>query len=522
MEAAGESSLESMDVLLRAGADANTLDYNNRSALFYALDSNNLSAVKRLLPLSDKGMEDVFLQFPKSSIHFSEEVKSFINSKLDEKPSLLLTGLHSSSELGHLQMLRIMKDFLRYKFHLCSENIRSLIKTDMQKVIVNAIRSDNYEACLIVKDICDLLNYNIQDIHYEQARKRKNKRVINLFANSQQQEIDDICYRLNEDLSILDMMPKTLDILYNNEIQKIKDLILENECPEGILCYEKLLEKLHVKDVHYKESCTWHCPQKEKCQAVRDSVELIKFLLNKISKDYDPIFKNTEVVIVGSLKERTKINEVDEADCLLVLDKKYGEYLEFKSESQTINFVEGKEKQKELEPYRTGNNQFDHQLYFMNFMKALYSAIDKFGSQLPKNLSMDPLSTNFDPCQACMSTEFIKPVFKRCHHRPDCKITNDGKHQANCDCKVFTSPSLTYSKIGGALHLRFGKFGFNLDIDINPPNIPTCNIDQYDGSNWHKRQHLEKTKPVGWLDEWMKSVNMQAANDFLESKRSVR
>ena len=80
----------------------------------------------------------------------------------------------------------------------------------------------------------------------------------------------------------------------------------------------------------------------------------------------------------------------------------------------------------------------------------------------------------------------------------------------------------TYSKIGGALHLRFGKWGFNLDIDINPPNIPICNINQYDGSNWDKRQYLERTKPVGWLDEWMKSVNMQVANAYPESQRSVR
>ena len=155
-------------------------------------------------------------------------------------------------------------------------------------------------------------------------------------------------------------------------------------------------------------------------------------------------------------------------------------------------------------------------------MEALFAVIDKYGSHLPKNLSMDPLTTKFDPCQTCISNEFIKPLYKRCHHRPDCNLTSDGKHQTNCSCKIFTSPSLTYSKIGGALHLRFGKFGFNLDIDINPPNIPTRNIDQYDGNNYQKRQYLEKTKPVGWLDEWMKSVDMFAASSSPDSKRSVR
>ena len=158
----------------------------------------------------------------------------------------------------------------------------------------------------------------------------------------------------------------------------------------------------------------------------------------------------------------------------------------------------------------------------MKFMEALFAVIVEYGNQLPENLSMDPLTTNFDPCETCSSKEFIKPIYKRCHHRPDCQLTTDGKHQTDCDCKIFTSPSLTYSKIGAALHLRFGKFGFNLDIDVTPPFIPTCNIDQYDGHNWEKRQYLERTKPIGWLEEWIKSINMHAASSYPESKKSVR
>ena len=75
-------------------------------------------------------------------------------------------------------------------------------------------------------------------------------------------------------------------------------------------------------------------------------------------------------------------------------------------------------------------------------IRYLFSVIDKYGNQLPKNLSMDPLTTNFVPCQTCKSNELIKPFNKRCHHRNDCKITSDGNHQTNCGCTNFTSPSL--------------------------------------------------------------------------------
>ena len=325
MFAAWESSLETIDVLLRLGADPNIPNVKFNSALWFALDSNNLATVKKLLPVSNKGLDGVFNKFPTSSILFSEEIKSFIRKKLDGEPSSMLTGLKSSSEFGHVPMLVVIKDFLTEKFNLdvahgnmlntvriyFEEKIyknKSKIKAILPKIIENAIDSDKFEACLIVKDICELLNYNIQDIHYEEARKRKNQKIINLFSNSQQQKVNVS----DKDVSILDKIPKTVDIPYKDEMEKIRDLILENENPDGILTYDRLLDKLHVKEVHYKENCTKVCLQREKCQAVRESVELIKFLLNKMSEDHDPIFRNTEVVIVGSLKEQSKINDVDE------------------------------------------------------------------------------------------------------------------------------------------------------------------------------------------------------------------
>ena len=324
MFAAWRSSIETINVLLRLRADPNILNKNKESALWFALDSNNLATVKKLLPVTNKGLEGVFQKFPSSSILFSEEIKSFIRNKLNEEPSLMLTGLKSSSEFGHVQMLEVTKDYLHEKFNLdgAQENVlnrvknylikkfyQNKIKSILSTIIKNVIKSDKFEACLIVRDICELLNYNIQDIHYKEARRRKKQKIINLFSNSHQRKVNVS----NKDVSILDKIPKTVDIPYKDEMEKIRNLILENESPDDILSYNRLLEKLHVKEVHYRENCTEVCPQKEKCQAIRESVELIKFLLNKMSEDHDPIFKNTEVVIVGSLKEQSKINDVDEA-----------------------------------------------------------------------------------------------------------------------------------------------------------------------------------------------------------------
>ena len=156
----------------------------------------------------------------------------------------------------------------------------------------------------------------------------------------------------------------------------------------------------------------------------------------------------------------------------------------------------------------------------MTFLTSMYNVLTSIGRQLPDDLklSMDPLVTAYEPCVTCMSEEYLRPQCKRCKHKADCN------HEDNCGCTEFTSPCMSWTKIGAALHVKFSKYGLNLDIDLNPPNIRTRNIDSYDGDNWKKRQYLEENKSmlVGWLEEWRKSVDMRAASAFPGVKRSVR
>ena len=107
----------------------------------------------------------------------------------------------------------------------------------------------------------------------------------------------------------------------------------------------------------------------------------------------------------------------------------------------------------------------------------------------------------------------------------------DRKHEETCDCRVFTSPCLTFSKIGLALHLEFTQPGgdlLNLDIDINPPALPVSKRrreTEFDGRNVMKRERLEREreKLVDWKTEWNKSEdNSEAAGEDDGLKRSVR
>ena len=92
----------------------------------------------------------------------------------------------------------------------------------------------------------------------------------------------------------------------------MKALLKENDFGGNvILSFKLLLERMHVKKNHYDQDCPSDCEQWENCQAVREIIKLIEYMLDEIAK-YFPIFKNTAVVVVGSLKENTKINQLDE------------------------------------------------------------------------------------------------------------------------------------------------------------------------------------------------------------------
>ena len=145
----------------------------------------------------------------------------------------------------------------------------------------------------------------------------------------------------------------------------------------------------------------------------------------------------------------------------------------------------------------------------------------------------------------------MTPQYVRCRHLPDCqehhqRRRDDEKYEEKCECKVYNAPSLTYSKIGLALHTEFSEGDgskINLDIDINPPTLPVGKMQlvtgysgnyeradksnriypedvkdesEFDGSNTDKRKRLvrDREKLTGWKTEYDKTEdNSEASHD---------
>ena len=92
--------------------------------------------------------------------------------------------------------------------------------------------------------------------------------------------------------------------------------------------------------------------------------------------------------------------------------------------------------------------------------------------------------------------ELMRPETVRCRHRVDCEA-----HDNSCDCKEYTSPSLTHTKSGAVLHLEWGGKGrnqFNIDVDL-VPILPTST--PYNGDITPVAHTLASERVVGWLEE---------------------
>ena len=348
MVAAQWTALDTIDTLLqKLEADANLLDEDKMSALCFALMSNNLSTVKIFLGVTNNGLEEVFKSFAKSSVLFVDEIKEFLLEKLAQNVLLLSVGLKSASKFGNLRMSRLLQDYLNSQIGNISEENLAIIIMDLPVILCNSIQSDKIDVCKVVKEIFTFLKQNVleSDSYKQIAKNRGYREIFNLFAQIPIEHNDRLDAELIKSIqdththiknilesvvhpqtgfreifnlfqdktaSILNMIPKTSEIPYFQEFAKMQALLKENDFGgDVILSFKLLLKRMHVKKNHYDQDCPSDCEQWENCQAVREIIKLIEYMLEEIAK-YFPIFKNTAVVVVGSLKENTKINQLDE------------------------------------------------------------------------------------------------------------------------------------------------------------------------------------------------------------------
>ena len=320
---------------------------------------------------------------------------------------------------------------------------------------------------------------------------------------------------------IFEKVIKSEEFLYHDNISFVIKKWLKDRKSDVWINFEDILHEMKAPEVHYHLDCPQKCIQKQKCKRIRQTKQLVRDLLKEMSKKF-PVFEEPEVIIVGSMKEKTKVGEIDEADLLLLMNEKYKGYFKFNEKKQRIEKI--MEVPEALKPFLNGKI-FDTTKYFQTFVEEIHRVISSGFDRLPKGLT---LSTNFTPCDVCKNHDDNQNI--RCRHKKDCeehlKRLSNPQYEENCNCKEFSSPCLTFSKIGVVLHLQFQEPDgsvFNLDADVNPPTIPVTNIDKFNGSNEMKRKWIleNRHKIVNWRSEYWKSYDMSAAVRYNEDGEMI-
>ena len=330
---------------------------------------------------------------------------------------------------------------------------------------------------------------------------------------------------LESTAQLLDKIPRDVEFTYNQNMDKLGLLIQENSLVPYITLLNQLhLPKVHVDDKEPMVTCpsdlaTSDCSQKQSCQRIRETLSLVHLVSEKLG-ERSKVFEGMGVSLIGSTREGSRAFHNDEVDIHLSLSDDLKELCFFDVENQALK-KRGNSSARNSDVakyFNDADNTFLPKQFFYDFVTFVHSIISTL--TLPKDFHMLPLTTEFTPCTRCMTWKLRGLQVMRCRHKSDCEHhkrcrceePNECKCLDECGCKEYTSPSLTWSKVGVVLHLQWtDKNGtpFSIDCDLNCPTWPTHT--RFMGSTRYAESYLMREQPVGWLEEFSKLENLSAA-----------
>ena len=241
-----------------------------------------------MLANTSEGLDQCVSFLCQADIYVDEEVKEIVNKLLSQGKKKHL--LETASFFGS-------KNVLDYLLNQTSQRWDELM---ISKALKNVILSDKVKACEIVFEHYEKLHLMITEDMSSLVIARGKTDIVKLFGLQ-------VITMKNE--KILENIPRTQEYPYYDLMAKHILPLVENACNSsgGLLKYDELIKNLHVKDIHYKVMCPHSCSQPQTCERIRDVDKLLKDILKKMGEEY-PIFKNVETIVVGSLKENTKVS----------------------------------------------------------------------------------------------------------------------------------------------------------------------------------------------------------------------
>ena len=343
----------------------------------------------------------------------------------------------------------------------------------LKKAFTNAVMSDDVKVVKIVLDKCRSSGVDVETTDMKElAKKRGKSEILKLLDIPFEHKPPVLEITKHSEFEYVDVM---------NDIIKMIKKGKNNESNKTKLTFDQMIDHLLLKKIHYEtENCPENCKQKFLCKKARYTIHLLEFIVKEISKKFK-IFEGVQIQMIGSIKEETRIGTIDEADTILLhseeKEKILKDILEYNRMEQKLKVRRRKfnndtkqwislELPDELKPFISTErlSAIDVEQYYGLFDESKYFKvfIDEF-CQVIRDHPVIPeipglkLTLNYTPCAICEDSTNIVKKHVRCRHRPGCeehkKIRTHENYQEQCDCREFSSPSLSYSKIGYKSHL---------------------------------------------------------------------
>ena len=484
------------------------------NALGFAVLSKCHSTITLLASMTDTGLEGLLYLLCSEQMEVTQPLEELIKRLSGTDKGAAIAGLRYASIFGHTHLVKLLSQG------------RELPELFIQQLLEEAVRSDNHETCAATLPLLKGKMPRPEVIAV--ARERGRSSLVQLLApeSYNKDKIAQAKAQLKQDIQTkaaenMRAIPKSREFKYNYEMGRFRPLLEY----KSHVTFEALLEALHMPPTHTESECPEDCQQSSQCSMLRETYHLVRIIVATMGK-INPIFnlgKDRHPSLVGSLKEGTRCFFLDELDVHVSLNKRLRKFCFFDVEKQQLK-IDNDLVTDDVKRYVKGD-VFDCEAFFNDFIETLVEAIQMIDLSLGffiedkhHKFTMCPLKLDYNPCLRCMDlAEHERPQVRRCRHSVDCAahhkeglpecrnncndVCNYFSHEKTCQCQEFTSPCLTMTKIGAALHLQFLD-GSRVDCDINVPTIPTSTY--FDGAVDKVQDYLERNKPVGWLEELSK------------------
>ena len=361
---------------------------------------------------------------------------------LRKDPELMWLVISTASRKANLEFLALLSKFAPFMANS---------KYDQTKEIwfQNAVMSDCLETVKALKTFFPDYNLDLTNV-IQAANERGNCEIIRSLDPHFNDDIitrklekkQEILENIEFGLLGIDVLPKSKEFEYSDKISMITAM-LPRDRKTFTVSYKELL-KLQTDPVHVEGMCDQFCRQQESCQNIRNAVRIAEYIKDELGVR-ERLFKTLKKPrVIGSLRENSRLFSLDETDVTLMLGDDVTQYLFFNGDNQKVE-IRSLPPSHPLADYMDEDNCFDLKKYVERYFTLVHGIMRSMEASWPAELAdirLDQFTTRYTPCLLCMDTEWTRAQAVRCFHHKRCP------HLGSCQCRGYTTPSLTVSKIG--------------------------------------------------------------------------